>query len=62
MLDVSSASFAIRTPDVDRTRDWDASALGLPPGVERIPVVIAFCDVEDPFGNVLSLYEELGEG
>jgi hypothetical protein len=29
--------------------------------VERIPGVIAFCDVEDPFGNVLSLYEELGE-
>ena len=27
--------------------------------VERIPGVIALCDAEDPFGNVLSLYEEL---
>ena len=27
--------------------------------VERVPGVIAFCDVEDPFGNVVSLYVEL---
>jgi predicted enzyme related to lactoylglutathione lyase len=120
MLDVSSVTFTITAPDVDRARDWYASALGRPPdiapdagvyewqlvagawlqlgaaepgeepgtgavlrfgvadldaaltalaaagaevgNVERIPGVIAFCDVEDPFGNVLSLYQELGEG
>ena len=29
--------------------------------VTTIPDVVAFCDVEDPFGNGLSLYEDLTE-
>jgi len=120
MLDVRSATFGIRTRDVERARDWYADILGrapdiapapnvyewrLAPGawlqlgareapvaangesaivrigvaeidtaraelaaagarldeVERIPGVIAFCDVEDPFGNVLSIYQDLSE-
>ena len=45
-LDAARAAFA----------DAGAARLG---DVERGPGVIAFCDVEDPFGNVLSLYAEL---
>jgi catechol 2,3-dioxygenase-like lactoylglutathione lyase family enzyme len=29
--------------------------------VTTIPDVVALCDVEDPFGNVLSIYEDLTE-
>jgi hypothetical protein len=29
--------------------------------VTTIPGVIAFCDAEDPFGNPLSLYEDLSD-
>ena len=46
--------------------DLDAALRGVGRGrrarsarYERIPGVIALCDAEDPFGNVLSLYEEL---
>jgi catechol 2,3-dioxygenase-like lactoylglutathione lyase family enzyme len=47
---------------LDRGRE-DLAAAGARLGeVERIPGVIAFCDVEDPFGNVLSVYEDLTEG
>jgi predicted enzyme related to lactoylglutathione lyase len=48
-LDAARAAFA----------DAGAARLG---DVERVPGVLAFCDVEDPFGNVLSLYEELDAG
>jgi len=120
MLDVRSATFAIRTREVERARDRYAGVLGRAPDiapapnvyewrlaggawlqlvpreapasdggqsaivrigvgglddargalaeagarlgtVERIPGVIAFCDVEDPFGNVVSIYEDLTE-
>ena len=47
-LDAARAAFA----------DAGAARLG---DVERVPGVIAFCDVEDPFGNVLSLYAEPDE-
>jgi catechol 2,3-dioxygenase-like lactoylglutathione lyase family enzyme len=113
MLEVRSATFALRAPDAARARDWYERLLGRPPDlipvdgvfewrlapgawlqvaegtpgggavlrlgvpdldaasaalaaagarlgdVERIPGIIASCDAEDPFGNVLSLYEEL---
>ena len=39
--------------------DAGAARLG---DVEVVPGVIAFCDVEDPFGNVLSLYAERDAG
>ena len=47
--------------DVARAALADAGAARLG-DVEVVPGVIAFCDVEDPFGNVLSLYAELDEG
>ena len=49
ILDAARAAFA----DAGEARLGD---------VERVPGVIAFCDVEDPFGNVLSLYAELDQG
>jgi catechol 2,3-dioxygenase-like lactoylglutathione lyase family enzyme len=118
VLDVRSATFGIRTRELDAARDWYARVLGRPPdlvpddgiyewrlaagawlqllagepsaagsgqvarlgvaevGAARaaleaagarvgelttIPDVVAFCDVEDPFGNGLSLYEDLTE-
>jgi catechol 2,3-dioxygenase-like lactoylglutathione lyase family enzyme len=118
VLDVRSATFAIRTRELAAARDWYARVLGRPPdlvptdgvyewrlaaaawlqllsgepspagagqmarlgvadiGAARaaleaagawvgdlttIPDVVAFCDVEDPFGNGLSLYEDLTE-
>jgi catechol 2,3-dioxygenase-like lactoylglutathione lyase family enzyme len=118
VLDVRSATFAIRTRDLDTACDWYARVLGRPPDlmpddgvyewrlaagawlqlvsgepsppgsgqiarlgisdigaacaalesagarlgeVTTIPGVVAFCDLEDPFGNGLSLYQDLTE-
>jgi catechol 2,3-dioxygenase-like lactoylglutathione lyase family enzyme len=118
VLDVRSATFAIRTRDLDAARDWYARVLGRPPDlvpddgvyewrlapgawlqlvagepspvgtgqmarlgvadigaacaaleaagarvgdVTTIPDVIAFCELDDPFGNALSLYQDLTE-
>ena len=118
MLEVRSVTFALRTRELDRAREWYAALLGRPPdlapadgvhewrlapgawlqlgagepsppgtgqllrlGVDDIEAaraelaaagasvgdvttidgVIAFCDAEDPFGNVVSLYEELSD-
>jgi len=49
----------IGVADLDAARAALADAGGARLGdVERVPGVIAYCDVEDPFGNVLSLYAE----
>jgi predicted enzyme related to lactoylglutathione lyase len=45
--------------DVEAARRELAGAGARVGEVTTIPGVIAFCDAEDPFGNALSLYEEL---
>ena len=56
----AGAIVRIGVADLDAARTAFAEAGAARLGdVERVPEVIAFCDVEDPFGNVLSLYVEL---
>ena len=45
--------------DIEAARGALAGAGARVGDVTTIPGVIAFCDAEDPFGNALSLYEEL---
>jgi catechol 2,3-dioxygenase-like lactoylglutathione lyase family enzyme len=48
-------------PDVDAARER-LGGLGFEVGeVERVPGVIAFCDIADPWRNQLSLYQVLSE-
>jgi catechol 2,3-dioxygenase-like lactoylglutathione lyase family enzyme len=51
----------IGVAELDTARAELAAAGARLDEVERIPGVIAFCDVEDPFGNVLSIYQDLSE-
>jgi hypothetical protein len=49
--------FGVRNVDAARER---LVGMDIPVGeVERIPGVIAFCDLTDPWGNRLSLYQVL---
>jgi predicted enzyme related to lactoylglutathione lyase len=55
----AGAILRIGVADLDAARAALADAGGARLGdVERVAGVIAYCDVEDPFGNVLSLYAE----
>ena len=47
--------------DIEAARRELAGAGARVDEVTTIPGVIAFCDAEDPFGNALSLYEELAD-
>jgi catechol 2,3-dioxygenase-like lactoylglutathione lyase family enzyme len=54
-----AAVLRLGVPDLDAALAVLAAAGARLGEVERIPGVIALCDAEDPFGNVLSLYAEL---
>jgi catechol 2,3-dioxygenase-like lactoylglutathione lyase family enzyme len=53
------AVLRLGVPDLDAALAVFAAAGARLGEVGRIPGVIALCDAEDPFGNVLSFYEEL---